>query len=170
MIDRSILTNFFEKWLKSVDLISLILILFLMILGLLFVTTTSPNVAKLKSLNEFHFIKKHYFFTFLTLFFIIIFSFFSPKGLVNISYAGLTISIFLITTLLLISAKNNGSIRWLNVFGYSFQPSEFLKPFIIIICTLILIFIFIPIFILTCMFIFIFTLTFISSIGPLGFP
>ena len=35
-----------------------------MILGLLFVTTASPNVAKLKSLNEFYFIKKHYLFAF----------------------------------------------------------------------------------------------------------
>ncbi len=49
---------------KSIDLISITLIVFLMILGLLFVTTASPNVAKLKSLNEFYFIKKHYLFIF----------------------------------------------------------------------------------------------------------
>ena len=46
--------NFFERWLKSIDLISITLIVLLMILGLLFVTTASPNVAKLKSLNEFY--------------------------------------------------------------------------------------------------------------------
>ena len=51
MNTRSTLTNFFQKWFKSVDLISITLIVFLMILGLLFVTTASPNVAKLKSLN-----------------------------------------------------------------------------------------------------------------------
>ena len=65
MNTRSILTNFFEKWFKSVDLISITLVVFLMILGLLFITTTSPNVAKLKSLNEFHFIKKHYWYFFI---------------------------------------------------------------------------------------------------------
>ncbi len=138
MNTRSMFANFFEKWFRSVDLISITLIIFLMILGLLFVTTASPNVAKLKNLNEFHFIKKHYFFTFFALFLMIIFSFFSLKGLVNISYIGLTISIFLIITLLFISTKNNGSTRWLNIFGYSFQPSEFLKPFIIIIFSVLL--------------------------------
>ena len=56
---RITIINFFERWLKSIDLLSITLILFLMILGLLFVTTASPNVAKLKSLNEFYFIKKH---------------------------------------------------------------------------------------------------------------
>ena len=53
---RVALFNFFERWLKSIDIISVTLIVFLMILGLLFVTTASPNVAKLKSLNEFYFI------------------------------------------------------------------------------------------------------------------
>ncbi len=54
---RVAIINFFERWMKSIDLISITLIVLLMILGLLFVTTASPNVAKLKSLNEFYFIK-----------------------------------------------------------------------------------------------------------------
>ena len=64
---RVAIINFFERWLKSIDLISITLIVFLMILGLLFVTTASPNVAKLKSLNEFYFIKKHYLFAFFSM-------------------------------------------------------------------------------------------------------
>ncbi|MAH89221.1 MAG: hypothetical protein CMJ06_04165 [Pelagibacterales bacterium] len=138
MNTKALFTNFFQKWFRSVDLISITLIIFLMILGLLFVTTASPNVAKLKNLNEFYFIKKHYFFTFFSLFFMIIFSLFSTKGLINISYIGFTASIILITILLLISGKNNGSTRWLNLLGYSFQPSEFLKPFTIIIFSILL--------------------------------
>ena len=61
---RVAIINFFDRWLKSIDLISVTLIVLLIILGLLFVTTASPNVAKLKSLNEFYFIKKHYLFAF----------------------------------------------------------------------------------------------------------
>ena len=135
---RVVLINFFERWLKSVDLISITLILFLMILGLLFVTTASPNVAKLKSLNEFYFIKKHYLFVFFSIIVMLTFSLFSARGLINISFLGLSLSIIFIVTLLLISKENNGSIRWLNFIGYSFQPSEFLKPFIIIIFSLLL--------------------------------
>ena len=59
MDSKSIFFNFFERWIKSVDLIIITLIIFLVILGLLFVTTASPNVAKIKNLNEFYFIKKH---------------------------------------------------------------------------------------------------------------
>ena len=100
METRLVIINFFEKWLKSIDLISITLIVFLMILGLLFVTTASPNVAKLKTLNEFYFIKKHYLFTFFSMMVLITFSFFSIRGLINISYLGLALSIISIVTLL----------------------------------------------------------------------
>ena len=53
MDSRRTLINFFEKWLKSIDLISITFVLFLITLGILFVTTASPNVAKIKNLNEF---------------------------------------------------------------------------------------------------------------------
>ncbi len=138
MESRGVIINFFERWLKSVDLISITLIVFLMILGLLFVTTASPNVAKLKNLNELYFIKKHYLFAFCSIIAMVIFSLFSVRGLINISTLGLAVSIFFIIILLLISKENNGSIRWLNFIGYSFQPSEFLKPFIIIIFSVLL--------------------------------
>ena len=94
MESRGVIINFFERWLKSVDLISITLIVFLMILGLLFVTTASPNVAKLKNLNELYFIKKHYLFAFCSIIAMVIFSLFSVRGLINISTLGLAVSIF----------------------------------------------------------------------------
>ena len=135
---RVAIITFFERWLKSIDLISITLIVFLMVLGLLFVTTASPNVAKLKSLDEFYFIKKHYLFAFFSMIAMITFSLFSTRGLVNISHLGLVVSIISIVILLFFSKENNGSVRWLNFVGYSFQPSEFLKPFIIIIFSVLL--------------------------------
>ncbi len=138
MRSRGLFINYFEKWLKSVDLISIILIIFLIVLGLLFVTTASPNVAKLKNLNEFYFIKKHYLFAFISILAMITFSLFSTRGLINISYIGLAASIFFISILHLISTENNGSVRWFTFIGYSFQPSEFLKPFIIVVFSVLL--------------------------------
>jgi len=131
--DSIALVFLLNKWIKSIDIINIILILFLILFGILFVTSASPSVAKLKSLNEFYFIKKHYIFVLLAVFFMFAFSLFSAKGLLNISYLGFVISIILIGTLFIINKENNGSIRWLNFAGFSFQPTEFLKPFIIII-------------------------------------
>ena len=105
MESRYVIVNFFERWLKSIDLVSITLVVFLMILGLLFVTTASPNVAKLKSLNEFYFIKKHYLFAFFSMIAMITFSLFSTRGIVNISYLGLVVSIIYIVILLFLAKK-----------------------------------------------------------------
>ena len=47
------------SWVKSIDVLNLFLIVLLAFLGLLFVTTASPSIAKLKQLEEFYFVKKH---------------------------------------------------------------------------------------------------------------
>ena len=125
--------NIVDRWIKSVDLVNITLILFLMIFGLLFVTSASPSVAKIKELSEYYFIKKHYIFALLTIFTMIGFSFFSMKGLINISFIGFIISIFLIAVLFILNKENNGAVRWISLAGFSLQPSEFLKPFVIII-------------------------------------
>lgn len=122
-----------NRWVKAIDFFNVSLLLLLIILGLLFVTTASPSVAKLKGLGEFYFIKKHYIFAIISILTIIFFSFLSVSGIINISYLGLGLSLFLISLALLLSYENNGAIRWINVAGFSMQPAEFLKPFIVIV-------------------------------------
>ena len=132
-LKKNTILSFLNGWIRSIDIINIFLILSLILLGVLFVTSASPSVAKLKNLNEFYFIKKHYIFVLFSIFIMIIFSFFSAKGLLNISYLGCCISMILIGILFLINIENNGSIRWINFVGFSFQPTELLKPFIIIV-------------------------------------
>lgn len=122
-----------NKWAKAIDLFNVSLLLLLIILGLLFVTTASPSVAKLKGLGEFYFIKKHYIFVIISILTVVLFSFFSPAGIINISYLGVVLSLILISLALLLGYENNGAVRWINLAGFSLQPTEFLKPFIVII-------------------------------------
>ena len=51
MLQSSII-KFTNKWLRSIDILCLSLLLCLMTLGILFVTTASPSIAKLKGLEE----------------------------------------------------------------------------------------------------------------------
>ena len=124
---------FFSKWLKTTDLLNFSLIIFLIILGMLFVTTASPSIAIKKGLSEFYFIKKHYIFIFFTLFLIFIFSFLSNKGLVYLSFFGLFVCLILLILTLFQNQINNGASRWVSVLGYSLQPSEISKPFLVIV-------------------------------------
>ncbi len=125
-------SGYFARWTKTIDLLNLSLIILLLMLGVLFVTTASPSIAIKKGLTEFYFIKKHYIFVILSIFCLLFFSFISQKGLINISTIGLGISFILLIFVLIQEQKNNGAVRWIQIFGFSLQPSEFLKPFLIV--------------------------------------
>ena len=76
MITEFSIFRLFSTWFKSVDILNIFLIILLASLGLLFVTTASPSIAKLKNLDEFYFVKKHGVFMMLSLMILICFSFF----------------------------------------------------------------------------------------------
>ena len=56
--NKKSLLNILKIWFKTIDLFNLLLIIFLISLGILFVTTSSPSIAIKKNLGEFYFIKK----------------------------------------------------------------------------------------------------------------
>ena len=126
------LLNILITWFKTIDLFNLLMIIFLISLGILFVTTSSPSIAIKKNLGEFYFIKKQIVFIIISLITLFIFSFFSNKGIIRISFIGAIFSTFLMLLSLLQNQVNNGATRWIDFFGFSLQPSEFLKPFLII--------------------------------------
>ena len=138
MNSQSFLYKLTNKWLKSIDLVNIFLLLFLIILGILSVTSASPSVAKLKGLSEFHFIKKHYFFVIVSITTMLVFSLFSMKGIINISYLGFFVFYIFLLILLASNYESNGAVRWIKVAGFSMQPSEFLKPFMVVIFSLLL--------------------------------
>ena len=130
--NKKSLLNILRIWFKTIDLFNLLLIIFLISLGILFVTTSSPSIAIKKNLGEFYFIKKQIVFIIISLITLFIFSLFSNKGIIRISFIGGIFSTLLIILSLLQNQVNNGATRWIDFFGFSLQPSEFLKPFLII--------------------------------------
>ena len=124
--------DFFSHWVKTIDLFNLSIIIFLLSLGILFVTTASPSIAIKKNLNELYFIKKQLFFIAISLMMLFLFSFFSIKGIIRISFLGAAASTLLMFYSLLQNQISNGATRWVEILGFTLQPSEFLKPFLII--------------------------------------
>ncbi len=133
MITEFSIFRLFSTWFKSVDILNIFLIILLASLGLLFVTTASPSIAKLKNLDEFYFVKKHGVFMMLSLMILICFSFFSKKFILNLSFFSAFFFYLLMIYSLYQNQVNNGASRWVIIFGYSIQPSELLKPFLIVI-------------------------------------
>lgn len=126
-------TNIIARWWWSVDRVSIISVILLMSIGAVLVTTASSAVAnRIGIADSFYFTKRQIIFLITGLFLIIAISFVSQKSIRRIGMIGYSISLILLIAVLIFGDEAKGAKRWLDVFGFSLQPSEFMKPFLII--------------------------------------
>lgn len=117
-----------RKWLISVDQVLLLIIALLIGIGVWVSIASTPAVAMKLGLSPFYFVKQHIALIPIVLLLIIFTSILQPKHICVLSMIGYVGCVFLIICTLLFGTEIKGARRWLNVFGFSLQPSEFLKP------------------------------------------
>ena len=132
--------GYYYEWWKNIDKFIFFIVFLLFLLGLFFSLVSTSIIASDKlNTNTYYFFIKHLFFIFLGIFLIISFSFIDQKKLLNISK--ILFVLFFITLALIpfIGTEVKGSTRWLDIPLFPrFQPIELLKPFFIIMVSLIL--------------------------------
>ena len=122
--DRSIL----GRWWWTVDRPMLAAIFLLMILGIMLVTTASPSVAHRIGVGEFHFVIRHVIFIVPAIVLLLGLSLLTPKMVWRLATIVLGCSILGLILVLLTGTEVKGAQRWISLFGFSLQPSEFMKP------------------------------------------
>ncbi len=126
--NRNILAN----WWWTVDKILLFCLSLLVIFGILLTFSASPAVATRIGFDSYHFIKRHLFFAPLAYMVMILISMQKLKFIRRLSLLGYIIAISLVIMTFFFGEANKGASRWLIIFGFSIQPSEFVKPFFIV--------------------------------------
>ena len=108
---------------NSIDRLNFILIFILGLLGVLLSFTVNQNLL---------FINRHSVFFILGMLIILFLSQQNNKNIRRIALFGFIILIILLLSLYFFEYEVKGSKRWLRIFSFSFQPSEVVKPFFII--------------------------------------
>ena len=108
---------------SSIDKINFILILILGLLGVLLSYSVNQN---------FLLINRHSIFYIFSLIIIILLSQQSDKNVRRFALFGFVVLLILLASLLFFEYEIKGSKRWLKIYSFSFQPSEVIKPFFII--------------------------------------
>ena len=108
---------------SSIDQINFILILILGLLGVLLSYSVNQN---------FLLINKHTIFYIFSLIIIILLSQQSDKNIRRFALFGFVVLFILLASLLFFEYEVKGAKRWLKIYSFSFQPSEVIKPFFII--------------------------------------
>ncbi len=127
--NNSIITS----WLWTVDKFLLLALFGIMAFGAIMVTTASPAVAERIGLDGSYFIKRQLVFLLIALFTMLFISFLNPVVIRRVATIGFAIGILLLIAVLIFSPETKGAKRWIAIGGFSLQPSEFMKPFLIII-------------------------------------
>lgn len=119
---------FIWKWWRGIDQHLLIAVIILMSLSLLLVTTASSAVAGRIGLAEDYFANRHLVYSSISIICLLIFSSLDIAWLKRIIIAAIVVNIFMLIFVKLFGHEVKGAKRWINLFGFSYQPSEFIKP------------------------------------------
>lgn len=122
-----------SEWWRSVDQLTLMLLLCLLCAGLVLSMAASPAASqRLGIQSPFYFLFRHGLFAFAGLAGAIAVSLFSPTGARRIGILALIGAVLIMAALPLIGYEVKGAVRWVRVGPFSLQPSEFAKPAFIV--------------------------------------
>jgi len=120
--------SFLGQWWWTVDRPMLGALLVLVVFGIVMVTTASPPVAEHLGLGQYHFLKRHLMLLVPALGMLVAVSMLERRQiwrLATLLFAG---SIVALVVVLITGMEIKGAQRWIHLFGFSLQPSEFIKP------------------------------------------
>ncbi len=121
---RSALAN----WWWTVDKVLLLLIGLIIFIGVFLNFSASPSVANRIGVGSFHFIKRQLVFLPLAAGLMLFLSMQNLKTIRRTAIIGYVLTIVLMIMTLFWGEETKGASRWIRIFGFSLQPSEFIKP------------------------------------------
>ena len=137
--NRSIYNIYYEWW-KNIDKFIFSIIILLFITGLFFsLVSTSLLVSDKLDTNDYAFFFKHLTFVFLGVIIIFILSSINEEKLFKISPPIFLLSLISLLLVPIVGVEVNSAQRWIDLYIFPrFQPIELVKPFLIILISLIL--------------------------------
>ncbi|MFZ4761787.1 MAG: FtsW/RodA/SpoVE family cell cycle protein [Alphaproteobacteria bacterium] len=120
------------RWWWTTDRWLLGLVGVLILYGAMMVATASPPVAERIGLDSFYFVRRHLMLLIPTLFIMLSASILPPRGVLLLAAAMFIPFLLLTWATPFIGEEIKGARRWIGMGGLSVQPSEFLKPAIIV--------------------------------------
>ena len=130
--------NYIKNWWWSIDRWVFSLTLILISIGILLILSSSSGIELRYNFANNYLITKHLLFLPIAIFIIFFFSTLSIRNLIIMSLIIFTFCLILSFIVLFLPNETKGAKRWLKLFQFTVQPSEFIKPAYVIISALLL--------------------------------
>lgn len=121
-------TSSFGEWWWTVDRALLLALFVLMGFGVVLVASSGAPVAGRIGYDEFHFIKRHIVILIPSIVLMLGISFLDSRTVRRFAVIVLAIGTAGMAAALGFGSEVKGAQRWIPIFGFSLQPSEFVKP------------------------------------------
>jgi cell division protein FtsW len=121
-------TSIVGRWWWTVDRWLLAALLSIGVIGVIVTLAASPAVATRIGLDTFYFARRQMVFIAMALVIMITVSFLSVRGVRRLAALTTIGAIVLMIATLVFGVPIKGATRWLQLGGFSLQPSEFVKP------------------------------------------
>jgi len=128
--DNSIL----GRWWWTVDKWTLVALLTLAAMGVVLAMAASPPVAERIGLDPLHFVLRQAVYLPMAVVIMLGVSLMSPVGARRLAIVVFLGAVVLLIMTLAVGTEIKGARRWLNLSGFSLQPSEFVKPALAVVC------------------------------------
>ena len=116
------------RWWWTLDRWALLVLTLLFAVGAILTVAASPGAAARIGLEPFFFVRHQFAFMVPALLILLAVSMLSPRGIRRIAVLVLGAGIILVAATNFSGIEIKGASRWLSLGGFTFQPSEFVKP------------------------------------------
>ena len=116
------------RWWWTLDRWALLVLTLLFAVGAILTVAASPGAAARSGLEPFFFVRHQFAFMVPALLILLAVSMLSPRGIRRIAVLVLGAGIILVAATNFSGIEIKGASRWLSLGGFTFQPSEFVKP------------------------------------------
>jgi cell division protein FtsW len=121
--------NLLKQWWRTIDQQAVIAYGILVVFSLMLVTTTGAAVANKIGLEDNYFASRQGIYLFVGFLLMIIFSLLDKKWIKRVGIIGFLFSVVMLVLVKFYGYEVKGATRWIRIAGFSYQPSEFMKPF-----------------------------------------
>ena len=121
-----------ETWWITIDKTLLSMYLFLLFLGSIFIFTAGMSVAERINVGEYYFFKHQIFFSILAMFLVFFASLFEEEYFKKFIKILFIIAFVMLLLVPIFGFQTKGARRWIYIFNFSIQPTEILKPLLIV--------------------------------------
>ncbi|MBT4700538.1 MAG: FtsW/RodA/SpoVE family cell cycle protein, partial [Rhodospirillaceae bacterium] len=126
-------TSLLGRWWWTVDRWTLLALFSLVAVGAVMTMAASPPVAERIGLDTFYFARRQFVFLVLAVLLMSAVSLMSPRGVRRVAVVCLGVSLALTALTIFVGTEIKGATRWLHFAGLSLQPSEFIKPSLVVV-------------------------------------